>query len=102
MARSQSDLQVILTGLDGVQAAYFQPGQNVTIQDPCIVYERDDSWAAFADNVKHLLKKRYTVTVVDRMPDSPIPDQVENLPYSRFDRFFVANGLNHFVFQLFF
>lgn len=102
MARPQSDLQVILSGLEDVKAAYFQPGQNITIKDPCIVYERSDSFAAYADNLKHLLKKRYTVTVIDQKPDSLIPDQVENLPYSRFDRFFVANGLNHFVYQLYF
>jgi hypothetical protein len=50
----------------------------------------------------YLLFKRYQVTVLDREPDSLIPDQVEALPHSRFDREYVVDGLNHFVFDLFF
>lgn len=102
MARPQSELQAIFVGMAGVQAAYFQPDQNTKVVDPAVIYERDDSWHARSDNILWLFKKRYTVTVIDREPDSLIPDQVEALPHSTFNRFFRRNGLNHFVFQLYF
>jgi hypothetical protein len=101
MARSRTELHEILKGLNGVVDAYFQP--KTTLEYPCIVYERDRrSDVKFAGNLKYLLKKGYTITVIDRDPDSLIPDQVEGLPYCEFDRFFRRDGLNHFVFQLFF
>jgi hypothetical protein len=50
----------------------------------------------------HVYFKRYQVTVVDRNPDSDLPDQVQNLPLCQFSRFFTADNLNHFVFNLFF
>lgn len=100
MARSQSQLQSLLKGLDGVVDAYFQPP--TTMQYPCIKYERSGSRKFSADNLMYLFYKRYTVTVIDRDPDSLIPDQVEALPHSTFDRKYVVDGLNHFVFDLFF
>lgn len=101
MARPQSELQEILEDLEGVVEAYFQP--KTDLEFPCIVYERGNpSEVSFADNLKYVLKKGYTITVIDRAPDSPIPDQVEALPHCRYERFFRTDGLNHFVFQLFF
>lgn len=102
MARPQSELQAILKAIPNVTNAYFQKPGNQVLTTPYIVYERDDSWVARADNFQYLFKKRYSVTVVDRDPDSTIADAVEALPLTRFDRFFVANGLNHFVFNLYF
>lgn len=102
MARPLSELQTLLKGLEGVKDAYIQPPTE-GMQYPCIMIERGNaSDVKNADNRIHVLKKAYTVTVVDRAPDSPVPDLVEGLQYARFDRFFRMNGLNHFVFQMFF
>jgi hypothetical protein len=46
--------------------------------------------------------KQYQVTVIDRNPDSELPDMVEELPLCSFDRYFAADSLNHYVFTLFF
>jgi hypothetical protein len=102
MARPLSELQVLLKGLDGVQDAYVQAPTN-GMEYPCIMIERGQaSDVKHADNTKYLLKKAYTLTIIDRAPDSSIPDLVEGLPLSRYDRYFRVNGLNHFVFQMFF
>lgn len=101
MARPLSELQALLKGLDGVADAYIQPPTEGMVY-PCIMIERSSSDVEHADNRVFFLKKAYTVTVMDRSPDSSIPDLVEGLQYARFDRFFVSDGLNHFVFQLFF
>jgi hypothetical protein len=85
-----------------VEHVYFQPPSNITMQYPCILYTRDNSLLVHADNRSYLHAKRYQVTVVDRNPDSPLPDLVEELPLCRFDRAFASDELHHWVFNLFF
>lgn len=102
MAQPLSDLQALLRGLDGVEEAYIQ-APTTGMKYPCIMIERDQqSRVNFADNLKYLFKKGYTLIVVDRNPMSLIPDLVEALPHSRFDRYYRTNGLHHFAFQIFY
>lgn len=81
---------------------YFQPPENVKLMYPCITYQRDFAETKFADNEPYDVTKRYMVTVIDRDPDSEIPDRVAELPRSSFNRFYTADGLNHDVYQVFF
>lgn len=101
MARPRGELQTVLETLVAPVPVYFQaPTQ---MQFPCIKYERGNaSDVSFADNVKYAFKKGYTITVIDRNPDSLLPDLVEGLEHCRYDRYFRVDGLHHFVFQLFF
>jgi hypothetical protein len=102
MARSQEDLRTILEDLEGVIAAYIQKPLNTQLVPPYIVQEFDDDWVDRADNIVYRSMNRYTVTVVVREPDSPIPGLIRDLPYARFDRRFVSAGLYHFVYNLYF
>lgn len=102
MSQSRTDLHAILEGINGVNDAWFQEDGTKKLNYPVIVYARHDSFARYADNIKYVFKKRYTVTVIDRNPDSLIPDLVEQLPFTTFDRFYTTAGLNHFVFNLYF
>lgn len=81
---------------------YFQPPTNVQLEYPCIIYKRDYAQTQFADNSPYNREKRYMVTVIDRDPDSEIPDRVAALPKCLFNRFYTADNLNHDVFNLFF
>lgn len=94
------ELQALLEEL--APNVYFQPPANVQMQYPCIVYKRDYAQTRFADNSPYSHTKRYMVTVIDRDPDSAIPDQVAALPLCIFNRFYTADNLNHDVFNLFF
>lgn len=93
-------LQTLLESF--TEHVYFQPPTNTQISYPCIIYKRDAARSAFADNKNYRYTKRYAVTVIDRDPDSAIPDKVAALPLCTFDRFYTADGLNHDVFNLFF
>lgn len=102
MALPLSELQALLKTLEGVKDAYIQAPTN-GLEYPCIMIERGlPSWSVKADNHNYVLKKAYTITVMDRAPDSEIPDLVEGLQYVQFDRYFRSDGVNHFVFQLYF
>lgn len=96
------ELQTLLEGLLGSDKVYFQPPANVQMVYPCIVYHRDYAETQFAGNNPYRYEKRYQVTVIDRNPDSAIPDKVAQLPKCLFNRFFTADNLNHDVFKLYF
>lgn len=97
------DLHVILESLlPSGSKAYFQPPANVEMTYPCIVYKRDDADTQFANNAPYIVKKRYQVTVIDRDPDSGIPDKVAALPTCVFERAYAKSNLNHDVFNLYF
>jgi hypothetical protein len=101
MAR-RLDLQAILTSILGTNNVYFQPPPTIQMEYPCIVYHRDYELNNYADDIPYKQRKRYMVTVIDRDPDSGIPDKVAALPLCVFDRFYTADSLNHDVYKLFF
>jgi hypothetical protein len=72
------------------------------MQYPCIVYLRDDANTKFAGNAPYTYRVRYQVTVIDTNPDSQIPNRVAGLPMCVYDRFYIADNLNHDVFTLYF
>lgn len=92
------ELQTLLkTITDNV---YFQPPSSMSY--PCIKYQIDNARTQFADNNPYRNTTRYQVTIIDENPDSTIPAKVAALPMCTFDRFFVADNLNHFVYTLYF
>lgn len=95
-------LQLLLETILGSENVYFQPPPNVAMKYPCIVYKLDAASTEFASNVPYRHTKRYQVTVIDRNPDSDIPDKIARLPMCVSNRFFTADGLNHNVFNLYF
>ena len=102
MARPLEELQSLVKGLAGVKQAYIQPPTS-GMEFPCIIIEQGLlSNVSYASNQKYHNKKGYTITVVDRDPYSLIPDLVDGLEYTEFNRFFKTNNVNHFVFQMFF
>jgi hypothetical protein len=94
------ELQALLEAL--VAHVYFQPPTNTKLIYPCIIYQIDGGESERANNRLYRYTKRYQVTVIDRDPDSELPDLVIELPMCEFDRFFTADNLNHHVFTLFF
>ena len=95
-------LQSLFEELLGSENVYFQPPANVQMKYPAIVYERDYLLTQHADNKPYINTKRYQVTVIDRNPDTVIPDGIAELPMCTQERVFKAENLNHYVFTLFF
>jgi len=94
-------LHNVLKAINGVETVCFQPKSSTVLKYPAIVYQRDNSYSVYANNKMYLRWKRYQVTVIDRNPDSIIPDQVEKLTSARFERSYAIDGLNHYVFNVF-
>lgn len=100
MGRNRTQLHDLLK--DMVDHVYFQPPNGLAIEYPCITYQLDDARNQYADNKPYNRTKRYAITVIDRDPDSAIPDKVAALPMCDFNRFFTAENLNHYVYNLYF
>ena len=92
------ELKVIL----GSGFVYFQPPESVRMTYPCMVYSLDHIAVNHADDKPYRNTKRYSVTIIDKDPDSGIPDRMLVLPMCSFDRFYTADNLNHWVFHLYY
>jgi len=55
-----------------------------------------------ADDKPYYTKTKYLITIIDKNPDSEIPNEVAKLPLCIFDRFYTVDNLNHDVYKLFF
>lgn len=100
MARSRTDLHKILVGILGSNNVYFQPPPTIQMKYPAIVYSWDGNNHTIANNDRYIKRRRYQVTVIDRDPDSRIPDMVEALPYCRMTTTMIVENLHQFVFTL--
>lgn len=96
-----NDLEYALVQ-EGKKHVYFQPPASLVMKYPCLVYERYSGRTFFADNDPYAITKRYTVTAIDKNPDSILPDEVAKLRTCVFDRHFTSNNLHHYVFNLYY
>jgi hypothetical protein len=94
------ELQSILEAILGSNHVYFQPPESLKLTYPCIVYKLDDINTTFADNRPYSQNRRYSVTLIDKNPDSPIVEKLASVPKCSFNRAFPADNLNHYTFNL--
>lgn len=99
---SRLELHNELTKILGSGFAYFQPPESVKMTYPCIVYSLDNINTKHADDKPYVKTKRYSVMIIDKDPDSEIPDRMLTLPMCSFNRFYTVDNLNHWVFSLYF
>jgi len=97
----RKQLNDLLKGLLGSSNVYFQPPDNMTMQYPCIVYERDNASVKHADDMPYNHVQRYQVTLIDQNPDSEVFEKLKALPLCAFSRHFATSGLNHDVFVIY-
>ena len=80
---------------------YNQPSASLTLQYPCVVYKLAQISPRHADNRVYLTNRQYTLTVIDRDPDSELREKVANLPFCRMTRTFENDNLHHWVFNIY-
>lgn len=80
----------------------YQPGPDVVLTYPAIVYKLDDMPTIYADNKPYHWDHRYEVMLIDRDPESELRELLIQLPMCKFSRPFVADNLYHFVFEIYY
>lgn len=102
MAKTRLMLQDQLERLLGSTNVYFSPPSGLRMNYPCIRYELTNADSDSADNIPYIFHKRYSLTYIDKDPDSDIPDQILfSLPYCSLDRCYRADKLYHHVYTLY-
>lgn len=99
---SRLNLQKLLESVLGTRSVYFQPPETVKLTYPCIIYERARGIPWHANDDLYNYRKSYLITVIDKNPDSTIPDELEKLQYCTMDRYYEADNLNHWIFTIYY
>lgn len=89
--------------LEILEHCYFQPPESVKLVYPCIVYSLDNVDTRYADDIRYHNMKRYTLTLIEKNPDTPYLEQIlEKFQYCRHDRRYVTDNLTHDTFSLYY
>lgn len=99
---SRLQLHEVLCSILGTKNAYFQPPETLKMSYPAIVYGLEDIKNSFANGGVYSSARKYSVTVIDKNPDSLIVNKVAALPTCRFNRHYAKDNLNHVVFTIYF
>ena len=102
MTERRYELNEILCKVLGSSNVYFQPPSTLKMSYPAITYSRSNIDSQSSNNRLYSTTTRYTGTVIDKNPDSPIPDKVAELPMCSFSRHFTADNLNHDSYTMYF
>ena len=116
--KTRLDLQAELEEILGSNQVYFSPPESIKLKYPCIVYTRNNIDTRKANNRVYLYDYRYTVTLIDRDPDSEAFKKKEkfeeeeanslverllfHFKYCSHDRTFTTDNLNHDVFTIYY
>ena len=100
---TQADLQRELETFLGSRKVYFQPPSNVKLEYPCIIYDWARLQTEYANNYIYMHTKAYEVTIIDQKKNSTLPDRfLTAFQYVSFSRAYPADGLWHFVYNLYY
>lgn len=99
---SRLKLHELLCEALGSTQVYFQPPETVKMKYPAIVYSRNNISNRHANDDVYMQSPSYSITVIDKNPDSDIVDKVSLLPRCRFDRHYTSDNLNHDTFTIYY
>lgn len=99
---STTDLKGILSDILDSNEVYFQSPENKKMSYPAIIFSLSSVLINHANDAKYKKMKAYDILLIDKNPDSEFFDSILDLPYCSFDRHYVSDNLNHFVFNLYF
>ena len=96
------ELHEALVEILGSRNVYYQPPETLKLVYPCIIYKRSTPSVKFANDLPYIYNQRYSVTIIDKNPDSPILEKMNRLPHCSFDRHFTSDNLNHDIYNLYY
>lgn len=90
------ELQLKLEAILGSKNVYFQPPETMKLNYPCIIYFKNAPLARYANDAIYKRKQSYTVTVVDKNPDSELGYMIsDSFQYCKIDSNYKSDNLNH-------
>lgn len=81
---------------------YYQPPESVKMSYPAIRFSFADFDIDHADNEVYRKMRAYEVIYISKNPDDNVVEILSEMPLSRFNRRYVADGLYHNVFTIYY
>lgn len=100
--RNRLDLHKILCNILKSDNCYYSAPATIEMHYPCIRYELTEMYPSYANDNIYRLPRQYQIMLIDEDPDSVFVDKIMELQYCTFSRHYTAEGLNHFVFYLYY
>lgn len=98
--RDRLSLQTYLENILGSRNVYFRAPTSGKMHYPAIVYDLSDIDNTHANDGVYASQKSYEIIVIDDDPDSVVVDKVNQIPTANFVRPYIADNLNHWVFNI--
>lgn len=98
---SRLELHEVLCGILGNRYGYFQPPSSLKMKYPCVRYSLKNIDLTHANNKVYKQDTAYELILIDTDPESEFVTKILQLPKCKFDRHYVADGLYHWVFTLY-
>lgn len=103
MPRNRLEFDARLREAIGNSNVYFQPPETIKLKYPCIIYELFDINVRHADNRSYMKNDAYNVTIITKDPDYPLIEDILDLfDMARFNRFYTADNLNHYIYTIYY
>lgn len=100
---SRLELQEKLSSLPNVVKAYYTPPESIKLQYPCIIYEKETKKIIHANDKAYAKLQPYGVTIIDRDPESTIPDALEDVfTYWSPGKPYYVDGLSHWHYTIYY
>lgn len=98
---SRVSLQNKLEEILGSRNVYYKAPENIKMNYPAIKYSLNSIEDKKANNSSYIRNRSYSVTVISKQSDPEVINKLLELPYCSFDRPYVFDNLNHYVFTLY-
>ncbi len=79
---------------------YYQPPESIKLKYPCVIYNLNNEDILYSDDVAYFKVYGFSCILIDYDPASEYFDKLNSIEYSHFDRFYIADNLNHWSFDL--
>ena len=87
----------------GSRNVYFQPGPNIKMSYPCIIYRRGDIEPIYANNLTYINRERYTLLAVSGDPDNEIADNLlSHFHLITYTNRYVSDNLYHDALEIYY
>lgn len=99
--KTRFELDELLRDLTEFDNIYYQPPSHMNY--PCILYQKDDYDASYADDIRYKNKTKYQITLIGKNPDNEeVCQKLLSIMYCSFDRRYkTSENLYHDVFILY-
>lgn len=96
------ELQALLEELLESKNVYYQAPESGKMNYPAIKYSKQTIRKTSANNSAYSMKDCYQLMVISKLPDHPVIKKLLALPYCSYDRYYVADNLNHDILTIYY